>query len=395
MEARLQKLVKLENDNRELVERLTKADVELQSYKAHINTTKVKTMEQQTQRLESTVERLTQETKTLKYELRRSQTLAEEHIRRNAALKQEYDVLFERVNQERQRRKATEGNKSVDYHRIAEGVPSHVTVYKERLREKDREIQELTNKIRRLVAAEHHKRLMEKGYEIERSRYQKELADLKMTIERRKDMRSTSPYPTELGSMNEQSRGSEPMLSKSSLPPRPWSSASTSNPSQAAQRRGSRPVSADPLGSRYGDSQNLDLMNQSEEIDELRRKNEYLESQLREFDNLKSISVATAKAYEHLLKRTSKQGRPIDDGSDYGESGDDVQRAWSDADFAPTGLDDDGLDPDDRTTILRLSPPKKASANDALSAQSKGKPVKKAPLNVGGSKVGTKVGILL
>eukprot|EP00002_Diphylleia_rotans_P034941 TRINITY_DN7566_c0_g1_i3.p1 TRINITY_DN7566_c0_g1~~TRINITY_DN7566_c0_g1_i3.p1 ORF type:complete len:389 (+),score=108.11 TRINITY_DN7566_c0_g1_i3:48-1214(+) len=60
MEARLQKLVKLENDNRELVERLTKADVELQSYKAHINTTKVKTMEQQTQRLESTVERLTQ-----------------------------------------------------------------------------------------------------------------------------------------------------------------------------------------------------------------------------------------------------------------------------------------------------------------------------------------------
>lgn len=40
-----------------------------------------------------------QETKTLKYELRRSQTLAEEHIRRNAALKQEYDVLFERVNQ--------------------------------------------------------------------------------------------------------------------------------------------------------------------------------------------------------------------------------------------------------------------------------------------------------
>lgn len=112
------------------------------------------------------------------------QFVAEQAVEKNTSLKQEYDKVFKAVQQQRQKESADEEARqlAINPHDLVDSIPEHVEIYKAKLREKEREVKELSERMKRLLASEHKHVVHVKVASQERVRYESEVATLKMQV---------------------------------------------------------------------------------------------------------------------------------------------------------------------------------------------------------------------
>jgi flagellar motility protein MotE (MotC chaperone) len=113
-----------------------------------------------------------------------AQFVAEQAVRKNATLKTEYDKVFQAVQEQsaEERRRTAAREQALDVHEAVDHIPEHIDVYKSKLREKEREVRELTERMRKLLASEHKHSVHERLAEQERARFESEIATLRMQV---------------------------------------------------------------------------------------------------------------------------------------------------------------------------------------------------------------------
>lgn len=266
LEKEIGKFSRTEAENEAYRSQLRQAEKQVWSFKNHIKRIDLQEFEKRVQHLETIIKHKDEEINFLQTELKHAQFVAEDVSEKNAKLKAEYDRIFKAVTKQRQDRAHAEAKeqKAINAHEFVDELPSHVEVYKQKLREKERSVKEMQEKVRRLLASEHRHMVRTKTGEIEKARYEEEIAALRQQI-----LRLTSDQPK-----------------------RPRTAAARINAKRAIDE---------------------------EYVYRIERRNAELEDKLRDFDNLKTLTRTTAVAYEQLLEETTAaKQRLADDENDDG-----------------------------------------------------------------------------
>ncbi|KAG9389490.1 Chromosome partition protein Smc [Carpediemonas membranifera] len=237
----------LERANQEIV--LLKQQIK--SYRSNVRMQKIAEAEKKAEEATKQVSSMRDKITVMQKELRQAKFNADSAQKKMIDLKTEYDKLYRAVESQRKvdaRRETRQRSKSVK--ESAESNPFYVEIYKNRLKEKEREVEEMAAKIRRLLAGQHRASMVHRAHETERRHLETELAEV-----RAKSAQSGS-----------------------------YLGRTTS--------RMANTMANDDVG-------------------RLIERNQELETQLQDYRNIKAVGVTTAKAYEQLIGETgSPRNRP-------------------------------------------------------------------------------------
>jgi len=155
----LQRLTKMDVENKHLKERLRTSTTQLVSYKTNFRISKDKEADEKSKRMEQVVEKQTEENKELQRSLRHIQVQLESSQKNRSALKTEYDKLAgcATVVQQRFDDQSRKGSNDSEWTKYSDEAPYLVEMLKAELKEKEKENAELVNKLRRLLEKQHSK----------------------------------------------------------------------------------------------------------------------------------------------------------------------------------------------------------------------------------------------
>eukprot|EP00357_Protocruzia_adherens_P011657 CAMPEP_0114974636 /NCGR_PEP_ID=MMETSP0216-20121206/1635_1 /TAXON_ID=223996 /ORGANISM="Protocruzia adherens, Strain Boccale" /LENGTH=465 /DNA_ID=CAMNT_0002335291 /DNA_START=111 /DNA_END=1508 /DNA_ORIENTATION=+ len=170
MQRWLQEIAK-NTENEETIKRLK---LEVQAIKSQSDTVRETRVPQLLERLENrekVIERLQMDLGKFQFQLK-------EKARETAALRQENDTMFKEL-QKYKEKAFNDYKKTVK----VESNPSLVEVYKQKVNEKSSEVQELKQKLRKLLRRERQTLVKELGFEAERSAYEERISILKKLLD--------------------------------------------------------------------------------------------------------------------------------------------------------------------------------------------------------------------
>lgn len=147
---------KLLAENKALEEKLAKAEIQLIAYRNDASRTKCVEMEQRLQKAEAHLAGTSAENRKLQDENSKLRHRVDELERKLVGMKHEYDKVFVSAEKERQIRRVEEERQireSVSKS-IADKEVVSADYYKRKLKEREREIAELTKRVRKLLLAE-------------------------------------------------------------------------------------------------------------------------------------------------------------------------------------------------------------------------------------------------
>eukprot|EP00698_Gefionella_okellyi_P022618 TRINITY_DN7519_c0_g1_i1.p1 TRINITY_DN7519_c0_g1~~TRINITY_DN7519_c0_g1_i1.p1 ORF type:complete len:619 (+),score=160.23 TRINITY_DN7519_c0_g1_i1:66-1922(+) len=288
---------KTEAENQAFRQMLGTAEKKMMSYSKHIKKISLDDLNKKIEHLENIVTHKNDEIASMTRELRHAQFMAETSVKKNETLKKEYDKVFTAVHQSRDqdRLRDERAQKAINVHEAVDEIPAHVDVYKAKLREREREVKELSERVKRLLATEHRHIIAEKTAEAERARHESEIASLRMQL-----AKASGGSTTSLSYAPPQSTIKRPMTS----------SGRAASPSRmsATPVRASTPASA-TAGRTMTHLTTLSIDAADDEVEYLRSledRNAELEERLKEYSNIKTISATTSEAYERLLKASQQ-----------------------------------------------------------------------------------------
>jgi len=268
IEARLgSQLKELEKDNEvlrkgmleteRLAEKLSKSEQNLQSWKNDWKVNQHQDMKSKVDRLEKVADGKERKIKEQEQNIRRLVHTTESTIDANLQLEKEYKRVFsaakkrQREMQEQEERSRRERDEA----KMAEQNPFYIDTYKRKLMAKEKEIESLKAKIRRMMVSENRGAMVQKTLQAERSRYEKEIAQLRIR-------------------------------------------ASSKTPISSIHSKGVRRPSSATAGSHLVD---LGLSRSgADETDAVRRENATLKDRVKELENIRHISETTKEAFNNL-----------------------------------------------------------------------------------------------
>ncbi|KAJ4458160.1 hypothetical protein PAPYR_6116 [Paratrimastix pyriformis] len=340
---------KLEQANRTLSAALHRCQQECHQCKLDINRGKALVFDQTIAKLQQALQRKEDELKGLQHELTHARHVAETNAARNGDLKAEYDKLFNAVEQEKRAKQARRdqdieqrgtarreepsphraampctivpigsgricvggAGAAVDIHQMADETPAHLRNLQRIIKEQKAKIEELSAKarahpphepthppthpsVRTLMNQEHRYRMLDHNTQVERARFERELAALKMQVGEDALARSLGRPRSALPAGTPIVRGSF------------GSDDDSDSDGAAARAHPGRPSTA--LGIRAPGPQG--------DVEALAKKNADLQRQLA---NVQQVAVSASAAYERLLQSTPF-GRKAPDGHAPGTS---------------------------------------------------------------------------
>jgi hypothetical protein len=175
---------KVKAEKKDMEQDLENATKMLSSFKGDTNRSKMMDLEEREAKAKRKYDEIVTEVKQLRSELNRAKTQNINLRKENVQMKQEYQKIFNAALKEKQKRTAQEDaaiKEQIEkhFHEHAERNPNLASFYKNKLKEKEKECVELTKRVRRMILAEHRTGALEKNFEEERSRLQSELSLLK------------------------------------------------------------------------------------------------------------------------------------------------------------------------------------------------------------------------
>eukprot|EP00741_Cyanophora_paradoxa_P015788 tig00020904_g15243.t1 len=193
-ERELARLNAVEGEKQALEGQLRVASVTTESYRTDMRRADALRADRAVERLEAIAARQAQEITALTKQLRRAQMVVQNTIGRNESLRKEYDKIVEALREQRgaasaQEEQARQEMQSQLGSASAEKSTAYTSVmYRQQLKEKDREIAELTNKVRRLMGEGLRRTRTAEGSlldeEAKRKRVEEELSGLKAAARR-------------------------------------------------------------------------------------------------------------------------------------------------------------------------------------------------------------------
>lgn len=243
-----------------LRDQVAQAQAESAVYKSDIRRSKMVDSDKRVERCERY--KTMQETKlnNSQKQVKQLALLTEKTTADNVKLEKEYRKMFSAVKQqqkemvENEQRAAREMD-AEGARKMAEQNPFYIDTYKRKLLQKEQELESLKAKIRRMTVSENRGALLRKTMQAERSKYEAEIANL-----------------------------------RSKVVQMPGASASSSR----------RPGSASVARSA---STSLKLLPDNGAMRLLENENTKLKTQLKELENVRTMSETTSQAFQNLLKQ--------------------------------------------------------------------------------------------
>ncbi len=152
---------------------------QVHSYRTNLNTKKIADSEKKVSELTRQAERLKQVVAGKEKELRSAKYVAETSQQKMGELKTEYDKLYQAVEAQRRADARRQTKKRAIMKTKAEANPFYVEIYKARLKEKEQEVEELSGKVRRLLAGQHRSTMVQRAHQAERRNLETELAEMR------------------------------------------------------------------------------------------------------------------------------------------------------------------------------------------------------------------------
>ena len=178
-------IAQLEGEREELEDRLHRAREQLKELQRCSSRSLKSEVQQETERIEAVYHRKQQRIEELKERIKATKQSKDRSANRCFSLKSEYDRLFDEREQEealRNKQSATgRGQHSRPFVVKTEDSSEFVgEFYQKKLASKDREIEDLTMRVRKLLLKEHSSSLAEQNLENERLHLEKELTKMRM-----------------------------------------------------------------------------------------------------------------------------------------------------------------------------------------------------------------------
>lgn len=183
-ERQLSHFNKIKAEKKDLEDALQKMSAKVQSLMRDANRTRVIELEQSEQQLERTMTTLKEENEELLQENKKLKVNIENLKNESKHIKEEYEKIFLAAVTEKKKKKTEEQNAIkqdilLNARENAQQSPHITEYYKKRLKEKEKEVEELTKRVRRMILSEHRGSIMEKNFELERTRLQNEVKTIK------------------------------------------------------------------------------------------------------------------------------------------------------------------------------------------------------------------------
>lgn len=246
-EREIGQFTKTEAENRLYLEMVQRANEEVAGYRRNIMLVQHNEEEARAEKLDKVVAEKDRRIKDLEGKLREGKAeyglLSEQYRDQKREFVKLFDTISKRVKKSKDEKSKSQAD--FDIHNEAERNPHYVSLYKARLKGKEREVQDLNDKVRRLLTVEHRNKVVRKSFEVERARYEAEINALK--------------------------RGDRVSASGAVLPRRP------------ATAGGASGAAGEP------------------ELGELRKENENLKETAKAYDALKQTTVSAVSAYDSAL----------------------------------------------------------------------------------------------
>eukprot|EP00761_Pharyngomonas_kirbyi_P014900 gb/GECH01014931.1/.p1 GENE.gb/GECH01014931.1/~~gb/GECH01014931.1/.p1 ORF type:complete len:628 (+),score=191.10 gb/GECH01014931.1/:1-1884(+) len=186
-ENKLANITKLQAEKKEKEDILKSLDVQLASFQHDTNLRDIKENEENIEMLSRKLTLKQQELSRLK---ERAQQVEDEESQLGEQNKEMQKSLHEiskaaktekKVHQ-RQKERAFREKVEKEHHELAERNPYVVGFYKQRLREKEKQKDDLTKRVRRMILAEHRDSIMDKNFQLERTQLLGELTTRKKEV---------------------------------------------------------------------------------------------------------------------------------------------------------------------------------------------------------------------
>uniref|UniRef100_A0A7S1KTZ9 Uncharacterized protein n=1 Tax=Percolomonas cosmopolitus TaxID=63605 RepID=A0A7S1KTZ9_9EUKA len=183
-ERQLSHFNKIKAEKKDLEDALQKMAAKVQSLMKDANRTRVIDLEKKEDVQMRSLEKLEKENVDYKQDNKKMKIQIENLKKDNKKMKEEYEKIFMAALNEK-KKKQTDHQRAVKQEIVlharenAQKSPHITEYYKKRLKEKEKEVEELTKRVRRMILSEHRGSIMEKNFELERTRLQSEVKTLK------------------------------------------------------------------------------------------------------------------------------------------------------------------------------------------------------------------------
>eukprot|EP00817_Percolomonadidae_sp_ATCC50343_P001570 CAMPEP_0117432292 /NCGR_PEP_ID=MMETSP0758-20121206/11801_1 /TAXON_ID=63605 /ORGANISM="Percolomonas cosmopolitus, Strain AE-1 (ATCC 50343)" /LENGTH=512 /DNA_ID=CAMNT_0005222105 /DNA_START=45 /DNA_END=1579 /DNA_ORIENTATION=+ len=175
---------KVKASKKDVEEALELTAAKVTSLQKDANRQRVGELEKKNKQHSSQLSKLQKSESKLKTENQRLTMQVNTLTKENAKMKREYEKIFLAAMREKKKKKEEEEKliKEEIQTNMREGghESRHIKeYYRDRLKDKEKEVEELTKRVRRMILSEHRNNITEKNYELERSRLQNEVKILK------------------------------------------------------------------------------------------------------------------------------------------------------------------------------------------------------------------------
>uniref|UniRef100_A0A7S0HN84 Uncharacterized protein n=1 Tax=Hanusia phi TaxID=3032 RepID=A0A7S0HN84_9CRYP len=183
----IKKLAMIESENEALQGKLKMLELELKNARTAYTSTSFQTEQMKAQRFEKLHQTKSKQVEDLETKIRSLQKTAEKNEKDAAEWREKYKKLYEAVRKQGMEREERLKN-NVDVHHIAEQLS--VPYYKDLVREKDREIQQLTTRIKRLSSSNLNSKLSERNFLNEKMQMSEKINELHHKLQLAEDANS-------------------------------------------------------------------------------------------------------------------------------------------------------------------------------------------------------------
>ena len=189
---------KLESDKKEMEQDLTKMRDEVRSLKTNASREKVQQLTEANIKLQEKVNKLTEELNQCQSEARSMKIQVSNLRRSQVEMKQQYLTIFNANTDEKKKRKAQEEATLRDqierhFHDNAERNPQLASYYKKKLKEKEKEVEELNKRVKRMILHQNRETQVEENFHREKTQLIGELTQLRKQL--------PNVYPDEFSSI--------------------------------------------------------------------------------------------------------------------------------------------------------------------------------------------------